>query len=401
MKMLFTAPRIAGVVPGRTGLLCAFAIIVVLGQTFAGNGTATVKVRNPINVARTSETISLKTADLKRLLAVNDLHRVHVHDQLTKQELLTQAIDEDQDGAFDELIFQTDLAAQQTKTFMLTVGERQAPRREDFKAYGRFVRERFDDFAWENDRVAHRMYGAALETWKLEPQTSSAVDVWSKNTPRLVINDWYMVDDYHRDHGEGGDFYSAGTSRGCGGNGIWVDGKLYPSANFRNSRVLANGPIRVMFELMYDTWDAPGTRVSEIKRVTLDAGQNLNRFESRYTIEGAAKELIDAIGVRKPQSAAFSASRENGTMRVWEPVKENGDVGCAIIVPTDESSTFTEDSQNYLLTVKLPSSNAISYYAGSAWSKSPQFHTMEDWDRHVAEFSHRLKSPVEVSLAAE
>ena len=35
-----------------------------------------------------------------------------------------------------------------------------------------------------------------------------------------------MVDDYHRDTGEGADFYSAGKSRGCGGSGLWRDGKL-------------------------------------------------------------------------------------------------------------------------------------------------------------------------------
>ena len=31
-----------------------------------------------------------------------------------------------------------------------------------------------------------------------------------------MLNDWYLVDDYHRDHGEGGDFYPAGKTRGCG-----------------------------------------------------------------------------------------------------------------------------------------------------------------------------------------
>jgi len=77
------------------------------------------------------------------------------------------------------------------------------------------VRERRDDFAWENDRVAHRMYGAALETWVQEPLTSSGVDVWVKRTPRLVINDWYLVDDYHRDTGEGADLYSVGRTRGA------------------------------------------------------------------------------------------------------------------------------------------------------------------------------------------
>ena len=49
-------------------------------------------------------------------------------------------------------------------------------KKEQYKAFGRFVRERFDDFTWENDKVAHRTYGKALETWKGEPLTSSTID---------------------------------------------------------------------------------------------------------------------------------------------------------------------------------------------------------------------------------
>src|SRR5262249_10233805 len=160
----------------------------------------------------------------------------------------------------------------ETKTFTVGIGRKHEYTRDDFKAYGRFVRERFDDFAWENDLIAHRAYGKALETWKGEPLTSSAIDIWSKRTPKMVINEWYMVDNHHADAGEGADFYSAGASRGCGGTGIWAADKLWTSKNFVDSRVLANGPIRVVFELVYDPFDVNGTKVSEVKRISLDAG---------------------------------------------------------------------------------------------------------------------------------
>ena len=42
-----------------------------------------------------------------------------------------------------------------------------------------------------------------------EPLTSSAIDIWSKRTSKLIVNDWYMVDNYHTDTGEV-DAYSAG-----------------------------------------------------------------------------------------------------------------------------------------------------------------------------------------------
>jgi hypothetical protein len=141
-----------------------------------------------------------------------------------------------------------------------------------------------------------------------------------------------MVDDYHRDNGEGADLYSAGRSRGCGGNGIWDAGKLYTSANFIDSRVLANGPLRVTFELVYPAFDAAGSRVTEIKRITLDAGQNLNRFESRYAGAPAAPKM-QAAGIKKAPGSQVSQDRARGVILTWEPVKADGsNFGCGVVV---------------------------------------------------------------------
>jgi hypothetical protein len=328
---------------------------------------------------------------------VDDIRRVHVRDQQSGRDLLTQAVDADGNGVYDELLFQTNIEPAQTRTFELTVGERRIPTSQDFKVYGRFVRERVDDFAWENDRIAHRMYGEALETWPQEPLTSSAVDVWAKRVPRLVINDWYMVDDYHRDHGEGGDFYSAGSTRGCGGNGIWANGRLYPSANFHNSKVLANGPIRLIFELTYPAWDVAGVHVSEVKRITLDAGQNFDHFESRYTIEGTA-DLSSAAGIRKGKGGVAASSRESGTLRSWETLDDHGKLGCAIIADPAMLTGFSEDAKNFLATMKIPENRVVSYYAGFGWSEAG-FPTSEDWDRHVSEFAERLRAPLQVTVS--
>jgi len=58
------------------------------------------------------------------------------------------------------------------------------------KVSGRQVPERYDDFAWENDRIAFHMYGKALEK---EGDVSSGIDVWSKRTGQLVIDQWYKI----------------------------------------------------------------------------------------------------------------------------------------------------------------------------------------------------------------
>ena len=379
----------------------AFLFLCVSVFTASAASTVSVTVKNPNNIARQSETISLHASSLKQSLSVSDIRRVHVRDSTSGQDLLTQAIDDDGDGTYDELIFQTDLAPNETRKFELSVGERRIPTAQEFKAYGRFVREREDDFAWENDRIAHRTYGKALETWPQEPLTSSAIDVWTKRVPRLVINDWYMVDDYHREHGEGGDFYSAGNSRGCGGNGIWAKNRLYPSANFVDSRELANGPIRVVFELTYPAWDAAGAKVSEVKRISLDAGQNFNHFESHYKVQGGAADLEDAIGIRKGTDAQNSNSREKGTMRTWEKLGgDHGQLGCAVILDPATITGFAEDQKNYLVTVKMPTDHVVSYYAGFGWSNGG-FEKSDDWERYVSDYAERVSSPVEVTIAGQ
>jgi hypothetical protein len=361
--------------------------------------TAVVTARNPIELARPSETLTVAAADLQRLLRVDDLRKVQVRDE-TGKPVLSQAIDLNDDGKFEELIFQADFQPRQARSFSLTVGERLVPRIADFKAYGRFVRERRDDFAWENDRIGHRMYGAALETWAQEPLTSSAVDVWTKRVRRLVLNDWYMVDDYHQDNGTGGDFYSAGKSRGCGGNGVWAGGRLYPSANFRDTRVLANGPIRVMFELAYTPWDAGGVKVSEVKRITLDAGQNLDRFESLYKADGGAVPATHAAGIKKNPGSVSVTNRELGVLRTWETFKgDAGELGCGIVIDPSQLVEFTEADGNYLAVAKVPPGQPGVYYAGFGWDKSGDFKSVNEWDRYLAEAARRLRAPIEVKVA--
>jgi hypothetical protein len=360
---------------------------------------ATVIVRNPIALARPSETVVLQAAELRQLLAVDDVRTIHVHDQRSGRELLVQAVDSNDDGVFEQLLFQAGFAPRQTRTFLLTVGERQIPRLEDYKTYGRFVRERRDDFAWENDRIAHRMYGQELETFPREPLTSSAVDVWSKRVRKLVVDNWYLVGDYHHDHGEGGDFYSAGQTRGCGGSGIWAGGKLYPSANFRDSRVFASGPIRLLFELTYDAWTAGGVRVTEKKRISLDAGENLDRFESRYSFEGNPAALAHAIGIRKWKDSQLRSDRAQGILSTWETVEGGfGKLGQGVIAEPALIADFTQDDRNFLVIARIDPAWPSVYYAGFGWTESGDFQSRDDWDRYLNDFAARLRAPLEVRL---
>jgi hypothetical protein len=112
-------------------------------------------------------------------------------------------------------------AADMAKTAMAT---NSAP-----SAFARFVPERKDDFAWENDMIAFRAYGPSLR----ESGENAGVDCWLKRVDYPIINSWYKKHleqdiSYHQDHGEGLDNYHVGSSAGCGGTSLWLNGERAP-----------------------------------------------------------------------------------------------------------------------------------------------------------------------------
>ncbi len=377
------------------------ALLVVSLPAFSCfSADLTVKATNKLQAPRSSQTIEISAKDLAPLQAKN-LDTIHVKDSNGK-EVLCQAVDTDFDDYHkaDIIIFQADFAPGETKTFTLSTGKKHNYKLEDFKAYGRFVRERFDDYAWENDLIAHRTYGTALITWKGEPLTSSAIDVWSKRVSGMVIDKWYMMDNYHSDSGEGCDDYSAGSTRGDGGCGLWANDRLVEPINFMNSRTLAAGPIRVLFELDYPEFDANGAKISETLRVSLDAGNQMDHYVA--TFKGGSGPMTAAVGIKKTVGEEKDFSAEHGTLAFWEPMeKKMGMLGLAAIVDPKSLQKDTEDKSNNLLLVKTDANGSLSYWAGFAWDRAGKIQSQDAWKKYVADFAQGLASPIEVTVSAQ
>ncbi len=378
----------------------------------------TVTVTHDLETARPAETITVPWLEVNKALPGALLQRLAVHDakgnllpyQVTN--IAPQAKDPQGVGlAYGELIFQHDFAAsEKSAAFTVEKSDTVAPVF-PVKAYARFVPERLEDFAWENDKIGHRTYGPALAAPAgpgpaKEVLVTSGLDVWCKRVSYPIVDRWYNKghDHYHKDEGEGMDMYSVQTSRGCGGTGIWDGRQLHVSHNYQNWRVLANGPIRAVFELTYDTWSANGVFVSEVKRFTVDAGHNLDQIESTFTAAGNVKELTIGIGLNKtpadkgqePQIALTPVAAD-GSFTQWIVQQTNGALGTGVIVP-DNFTGFAEDERNHLLLAKVVSGQPLRYFAGAGWSKAGEFTTRESWNDYVAAFSARLKSPLKVVL---
>ena len=364
-------------------------------ETPKGERAFVITVTNPLAVARPRETISVDLPELVKSRPGFDAKKAVVV-RKDGSAVLSQLVDNTGDEAPDELVFQTDLAASETLEFGVLSSERKAPGKDEYKVYGRFVRERLDDFVWENDRVAFRAYGPALETASKEALISSGIDAWVKRVPRLLANDWYQTGNYHEDHGEGADYYSVGKTRGCGGVGVFSGGKLFVSKNFTSSRVLANGPIRLVFELTYAAWAAGGPRVSEVKRVTLDAGSNFNHFASSFT--GGPATIAVGVGISKHAGSVAELGAAGSSLRTWEPLK-SGNLGCAVVLPPGVAGELKEVDENYVL-VAPARARKHDYFVGSAWDQGGQVKDAAGWKTEVEGLSARLAAPVTMKVTS-
>jgi len=365
----------------------------------ANANLARVTATSPSAFARPRETLAISGVEIAKLVPGFELKKALVVDTGGRP-VLSQLVDMNGDDEPDELVFQADLAPHESKQFYVRAGERHHAAAADYKVYGRFVRERHDDFVWENDLVAHRMYGPDLETWAKDPLVSSGIDAWAKRSTKLLVNEWYMTDDYHSDNGDGADFYAVGKSRGCGGLGVWTGGKLHNSRNFTRSRVLANGPIRLVFELSYAPWQVSnGVRVSETKRVVLDAGSPFNAFESSFS--GAKGALSIGIGIAKHPGGTVQIDASQGSMRTWEPVKDNkakasGNLGCAIVLSPGATLEAQTADLDYLAITPTDAAGHIKYSVGSAWDRAGRIRDAEAWSKTVESAAAKLSAPLEL-----
>jgi hypothetical protein len=383
-------------------LLTATAIVAPAAETVAVTAT------QALSSARPGEVIAVPWADIVRLMPGARPEKLVVRDKsgASIPYQFTNFHPDNRDGAYDDVLFQHDFAAGE-HTAAFTIGTLPLPALPfPTLVFARYVPERYDDFAWENDRIAHRIYGPALDSPAAgrSRMASSGIDVWVKRVRYPIVDRWYIRghNNYHKDNGEGLDLYDVGTGRGCGGTGIWDGTALHVSHNWSSWRVLANGPLRAVFELSYDPWDAGrGVMVSEVKRFTVDAGRNLDAMESTFTFSGVP-ELTAAIGIGKHPKAKMSFTSDPSAtwMSEWEdyPKAGQGGVGTGLVLPKGVLGSIAEDDQNHLALLQVKSGEPIRYFTGAGWVNSGDFSGEADWRAYLAAFAARISSPASVSV---
>ena len=366
----------------------------------------TVTIKNTLDMSRAFETVKIYKSDLA-LKDDDDFSKFAVQDMDTKAILVSQFVDEDQDGQADVLLFQPEIDAKSQKQFELVVLDQETKSETIEYCYSRFVPERTDDYAWENDKVAFRTYGPTAQKMMEESikggTLSSGIDAWLKKVDYPIINKWYKKTttgkgSYHEDTGEGLDNFHVGVSRGVGGIAVKKDTTYYVSKNFTNWKTITTGPIRTSFILEYANWDANGQTITEKKHISLDYGSNLSKFE----IEISGTDNFYSGLTLHENDGEPNQNEEAGWISYWEP-HEDSELGTAIVVPNDNMMsselyvTTLKDQSNLFAQIKVINQTG-TYYAGFGWKESKQFETKEAWENYLNDFALKVNNPLTIIL---
>jgi len=410
-------------------LLLLMATVFVCFACSKTKQTLTVTVTNPLDMERSNEMVEVSANDIFNQLKLADTAQFVVLDD--KGEQIPYQITYD-----DKVIFPATVAAKGTVTYTIQPG---IPEETDVKACGKYYPERVDDVAWENDLVAFRTYGPALQA---TGERAFGYDVWTKyNTDKPVVEERYAGEldpitkakidslkkinskaadelyhsvSYHVDHGNGLDCYKVGPTLGAGTSALMVnDSIVYPYC-YKTQEILDNGPLRFTVKLVYNPLNIKGdTSIVETRLISLDAGSHLNKTVVSYSNLKETLPIATGIVLHEPNGAVV-ANAADGYITYVDPTdnvnNDNGKifVGAAfpaavkeaksILFPEKEKNELRGGADGHVLAISSyePGSEYV-YYWGAAWDKA-DIKTADAWNKYMADYARKVRNPLTVTM---
>lgn len=388
--------------------------------------TVTVTVTNPLAMGRSNEMVEVSMETITNRLGLADTAQIVVLDADGQQVPYQITYD-------GKVIFPATIAANGAATYTIQTG---TPEAFDVKACGKCYPERMDDMAWENDLVAFRAYGPALQA---KGERGFGYDLFTKyNTTEPILEAMYAKElnketrakiaelkktdpkaaaelsrerSYHIDHGYGMDCYAVGPTLGAGVAALMVnDSIIYPWC-YKNQEILDNGPLRFTVKLEFTPLTVKGdSTVVETRLITLDAGSHLNRTAVSYSNLKETLPIVAGIVLHEPDGAVV-ADAANGYITYVDPTTgpDNGKIFMGAAVPTvvkdaktvlfsEQEKKERNNADGHVLAVSdyEPGSEYV-YYWGFAWDKA-DIKTADAWNRYMADFAQKVRNPLTIKV---
>ena len=252
------------------------------------------------------------------------------------------------------------------------------------KVYGRYVPERKDDFAWENEYAAFRMYGPALRP----ENPSNGVDLWLKASPELVVDSFYYREHvlglpYHINYGKGLDCYKVGHTCGAGGLVVLANDQTWIGGAYDRWEILEQTPDKFVFRLEYDSLFVDGQVLHESITITAEAGEPLNKAEVVLTGTYDGELLVGGGIYMHDTIDHFEVYEDLGTVFYEEDALSdktaaqmnydyNGSTsqGRIYLTVRTPEATVTDIQDGNLIAVKdYQMGDTLTYFFGATWSE--------------------------------
>ncbi len=358
-----------------------------------------------------------------------------IREETNGHQLLYQLDDLDKDGVWDELYFQTDIGANESKTMYIYFGFSQRGWNEHgtHATIGSYCRHIIP--WWESGNIG----------WKLWYPTS--VDMYGKRKPVLMSHEMCLhnycgyngIPKVNFDYGS--DIMRVADSFGAGGIGLFefkarpdsvsrprytpVEGEKFSHANFNEDQltdtryafdVVVNGPMRSIIKVKTMNWDT-GNGYYELEQYyTAYTNQSYSTCKVVYTkflpeLNGASF----GCGIRANVNE-FDSYSDNGIAisigndSISDPDDDTGRtalivdfVGTALVVKDEYKPVYQKIESfggNHTFRIPVTEDRTYEYLIAGGWSEGAVYNTVESFKAYVMKTAREYNNPVTVTFGA-
>ncbi len=405
-------------------LFALAAVMIMLAVSCKQDFSMQVFVSNSLSSDRVEEIVEISADEVYRKLNLSDSSDFIILDD-KNQEVPYQVT---YDG---KVVFPANVTGKSTAVYNVVKGN---PSPVNTLVYGRRYPERLDDIAWENDKMAYRVYGPSLQA---TGEKAYGYDILTKSVSELVIEDRYAKEldkdarakikglkesgkheeaaeiakaiSYHINHGNGMDCYAVGPTLGGGTAALMPDSVIAYPYCYRDYEILDNGPLRFTVRLEFNpSVIAADSNVVEKRIIQLDKGSYLNKTIVSYSNVTKDYPIAAGIVVHEPNKSNYYIDSANGYMSYADPTtnpdSDNGTVYVGVVFPHEMKSAkvwkFDKPRGKGIghvlgFNTYQPGYDFI-YYWGASWSKCG--FDNNKWNSYLDDYNRKIRNPLQVTV---
>jgi hypothetical protein len=252
--------------------------------------------------------------------------------------------------------------------------------------------------AWENDKVAFRMY--------FDPR--NGFDIFGKTTREMILDQVGISGNYHELQDWGMDILKVNNSLGAGALALQWQDSLYRLAETDEAgfKIITEGPVRSIFELNYKNWKIKDTSLDLSQKIIIEAGKYY--YSSEITADNLPENagLVTGIVNIYSDTVYEEAVEEMKIMATHAPQAFNGELlGMAVMANQSHIKSVQKTAekgpgitQTYTM-IFNNNSQPVEFHFFAGWELSdPEFTNKDNFMKKVEDAAKQLQVMPEVRI---